>query len=768
MKTKRKMILMVGLVFINNLCAAESKRVVISPAKSWSYPKVVNVDRFNGRSTPLRQTRSPKCPFRQDESMEFGQFLKNARNVLSNFEGIDNECQVPASNFKELDQAITAYKQVRGVSDSVYSSAMGNEMTCYNFRERLNQDYDKYMRSLNNNTSYSGYNFDSCSGSQSDPGTCASILVAEKIDDMKTKCQNSRANIKYENKIRLQVNSAQAINNLLTSAFQRLESPKCKGRFPQNMYKSLLKTTISAAGIYSSSAAGGVSSLLIAQGTGLINIVIDLFSKKKSYVESLQEESDFKDRACFYYEVKKRVFGCDKFDLAEDLSDYKKEYENAKLCIEDLQGRYLIGVPYEISSIFEILDSHLAFEDEKKNINQFQNFSSFQMRGQEGSDRSREAFNNRPYSFNKNQQKSKDELQDEKERGLDQIREHLDGIMENFDQGFDGNASFGQFIGKTLESLTDLSMKDDSVILEFDLNNNKRSARSKNRRTFKKFIKKTKEFSEIMKDLNQYGDGKDDNQHVEKIGKKLLKFHKRYPGSMKYHLKSFLIKKSKIKGNGINVISLYEGYLRIINNYEENQRALNKGVGRESSIVMNGMMAHMPLLFKNRLKELGESMRNIHHSKNSELKERSYQFETYIKPLVKTCLVLSSAGALNSSEGSLNAGTRVLNGLHREYQKYCAPFFCADGEGLKVFARPKMKLENIPPSSIIRPECSPNDEQCIIQHYKKISCNEDKITDSLVNDFEDKYERQGKICGKFIKNTTEKRPSDDLAVDPWE
>ena len=739
----KHLLLAFAYLFTSSFVFAEGeKTLIIQPAQKWDYQKVVIDDPFNGRKIPLEyDLGGAKCPFTQEQPEDYNSFLKNARGVLSSFEDRISECQLPSADFNVLDNAILAYGEEKSVSESAYGSATGNELTCYNYQMIYEQDHYRFQRAIDSGSTYSGYLLSSCVG-EVDPNTCASIEMAQNIEDMHVKCENSLKNIEYENKVRLKMNSAKAVNSLLESAFERLQSPKCKGQYPDNMYKSLVQTTVGAVGAYASiGAATSGASYLLAQGSSLINKMIDLFSKDKSYVEELQKESEFNDLACFYLEVKRRAFGCEKFDLAQKIEKNKSQYEEAVRCSRKLETVYDYSLPSDINSVASTLQDYYSKEDERLNQKVLkrakllktspEKIDPLVVLGEEG-----------------------------RKKKIDNTKLYIDQLMEHFDAEFDYNdngESFGSFIKKGTTPLLKLNENDSYIREVFNLDAPERIAKKKNIRAFRLLKKKVKSFTSLYGLLERYAESIDENDKlVEQIQTEFYQFNKEFPGGLKYHMKHFLKMTSRLTNNPSDVLSLMEGHKYTISKFKNKQKKINQGIGRESLIVMNGMMSHMPVLFSNRLLELGKAMaENIHDSKGSEFAERNHQFESYVRPLLKTCHSLASVGVINKPDDYLNAASEVRGMIHSKYAEYCAPFFCESGDGLKAFARPgaKTKKSNIPKASLIIPKCDKDAEQCIIQHYKKMSCNEDNLSNSLINSFEKAYEDFGTICGKPIKKT---------------
>jgi len=321
---------------------------------------------------------------------------------------------------------------------------------------------------------------------------------------------------------------------------------------------------------------------------------------------------------------------------------------------------------------------------------------------------------------------------------------------------FDKN-NLGASTLKGIQSLQ--SLPKDSEVLNsfFKVNSGPRGDRIKARKELELFQNKLKDLKPILKALQPENAG----ESPDKLVKELKEYDKKYGSQFFDDLRLIHQLKAKAEGKSYSSLEAYEASQSMIDQFQRMSSSIESGNYRSMELVFNSFMKYFPANVITQTENLSKSMTNIKDSVASSSKDRIEKFQRVIEPLLEFCHQLPEVAYLNySAKEGVFSSHNLSEHPNTSFLASCAPFYCADGSGLKVyqsgFSEYYLKSSNsklkIADPAYQKSECSSDDSQCRIEQFKKYSCNKDEALSPVKKRFKEEYLKKGTLCGQAIKN----------------
>lgn len=321
---------------------------------------------------------------------------------------------------------------------------------------------------------------------------------------------------------------------------------------------------------------------------------------------------------------------------------------------------------------------------------------------------------------------------------------------------FDKN-NLGPSTLQGIQTLQNLPKNSELLSSFFKLNSGLRGDRIKGKRELELFQNKLKDLKPILKALQPENAG----ESSDKLVKELKEYEQKYGSNFFQDLKQIHQLKAKADGKSYSSLEAYEVSQSLMDQFNRMSSSIESGNYRSMELVFNSFMKYFPANVITQTENLSKSMSNIKDSVASSSKDRIEKFQRVIEPLLEFCHQLPEVAYLNySAKEGVFTSQNLSDHPKTEFIAACAPFYCSDGTGLKVYQtgfsdyyfknkNPKLKLTT---ETYEKAQCNSDDSQCMIEQFKKYSCNKDETYSTIQNKFKKEYLKNGTLCGQAIKN----------------
>ncbi|GAB4417761.1 MAG: hypothetical protein OHK0056_26850 [Bacteriovoracaceae bacterium] len=636
-----------------------------------------------------------ECVFdAEKKDKEYTEFLGKAKEIISNLRDADNKCAPEEKEVDRFSNALETYRESVGLNNlKLYADLNENDLnykvTCHNYQTVLDAQYRMYVKNRSLNRDTDGQDaFSSHCDGEADFMTCAQVELQEKLDEKKAQCDSIRSEDQWRAKKLAEVQFVEQMNGFMQSSLIKLKDPNCQKSHSGDFIGKMLKNLLVFSGEVFSLGAGPGSSLAFAGASGLMDNVLTFLGDNQNFLDMLEAEENLRDQACFYKNLQRRTFGCGQFQSDEKIKNNEGVYLNASQCASKLQP---------------IFENTREFSDILTKI-------------------------------------SNSEQQDDNA---------FYKLLDSFDRH-----SFGK---DTLKKMQRIRSKGDKEMGEiFKVESGLRGERLKNQEEMKRFKERLKDLAPILELMT------DNNIEKSKIVSKIKEYDERHKSDFFHDFKLIDKIDARMNGNLVSSIESYELNRLIAEEYRKNVDSLANGSHRSLEVVFNGFMKYFPDKVSVQTAQLSQSLVNIKDSKSSSKKDRIEKYNRIIKPLFNYCQQMAATIYLDKGNGNGSFSSQNLSKRPDEdFIKSCRPFYCEDGSGLKI-ARTGFSdiyLQSIglhhlnsKPGVHHRFNCRDSDSQCLIEEFKKYSCENDRQYWQLEKRFEKEYLKDGTICGTGIKH----------------